>query len=102
MSPPLEPFSALATLPLYSCRQRMSLDMRFPTVVFTLACSLRALSAEPGWWMIEPIRWIQTNLPETDAALNPQEFVGQIADYDGNVLLMTMGEISAYYPSRVQ
>jgi uncharacterized lipoprotein YddW (UPF0748 family) len=55
-----------------------------------------------GWWMTEPIRWIQTNLPETDAALNPRKFVSQIADYDGNVLLMTMGGISAYYPSRVQ
>jgi hypothetical protein len=51
--------------------------------------------------MTEPIRWIQTNLPETDAALNPQKFVSQVADYDGNVLLMTMGGISAYYPSKV-
>jgi hypothetical protein len=80
----------------------MSSKMRFTTAVFAFACSIGALSAEQGWWMTEPIRWIQTNLPETDAALNPRKFVSQVADYDGNVLLMTMGGISAYYPSKVQ
>ena len=24
----------------------------------------------PGWWMTEPIRWVQTNLRETDTALD--------------------------------
>jgi hypothetical protein len=56
----------------------------------------------PGWWMTEPIRWVQTNLRETDAALNPQKFVGEIADFDANALLMAMGGISAFYPSKVQ
>ena len=31
---------------------------------------------QPGWWMTEPIRWMQTNLRETDAALNPKQFIG--------------------------
>lgn len=52
--------------------------------------------------MREPIRWVQTNLRETDAALEPRRFVSQIADFDANVLLMAMGGISAFYPSRVQ
>jgi len=58
--------------------------------------------AEPGWWMREPIRWIQTNLRETDAALEPRPFIGQIADFDANVLLMSMGGIAAFYPTRVR
>ena len=39
------------------------------------ACLLLSLamlvSAQPGWWMREPIRWVQTNLRETDATLDP-------------------------------
>ena len=27
-------------------------------------------SAQQGWWMTEPIRWVQTNLRQTDAALD--------------------------------
>ena len=34
---------------------------------------------QPGWWMTEPIRWLQTNLRETDAALNPKQFVADVA-----------------------
>jgi hypothetical protein len=60
------------------------------------------VSADPGWWMKEPIRWVQTNLRENDAALDPQRFVGEIADFDGNALLMAMGGISAFYPSSVK
>lgn len=60
------------------------------------------LNAQTGWWMQEPIRWVQTNLRENDAALDPRKFVGQVADFDANALLMAMGGISAFYPSRVQ
>ncbi len=52
--------------------------------------------------MREPIRWVQTNLRETDAALDPQRFIGQIGDFDANVLLMAMGGIAAFYPSQVR
>jgi hypothetical protein len=52
--------------------------------------------------MREPIRWIQTNLRETDAALEPRSFVQQVADFDANVLLMAMGGISSFYPTKVQ
>ncbi len=58
--------------------------------------------AEPGWWMTEPIRWVQTNLRETDAALKPAPFVAQVADFDANALLMAMGGISAFYPTKVK
>jgi hypothetical protein len=52
--------------------------------------------------MREPIRWVQTNLRETDASLEPRRFIGQVAEFDANVLLMAMGGISAFYPSKVQ
>ncbi len=54
-----------------------------------------------GWWMRQPIRWLQTNLRETDAALNPRKFVADVADFGANVLLMSGGGISAHYPSKV-
>ncbi len=58
--------------------------------------------AQQGWWMQEPIRWIQTNLRETDAALDPQRLVDQLVDFRANVLLIGMGGIVAYYPTRVE
>jgi len=65
-----------------------------------LLCAMSA--GQQGWWMKEPIRWVQTNLRETDASLNPRKFVEQVADFNANALLMAMGGISAFYPSRVQ
>ena len=29
-----------------------------------------ALTAQEGWWMTEPIRWVQTNLRQVDATLD--------------------------------
>lgn len=59
-------------------------------------------SGEPGWWMTEPIRWLQTNLRETDAALNPKQFIAEVASFNANVLMMSAGGITALYPSKVQ
>ncbi len=57
---------------------------------------------EPGWWMTEPIRWLQTNLRETNAALNPKQFIQDVANFNANVLMMSAGGITAHYPSNVQ
>src|SRR5579863_4799694 len=61
-----------------------------------------ALSAEQGWWMTEPIRWVQTNLRQTDADLDPNRLVFQLADMRANVLLIGMGGIAAYYPTQTE
>ncbi|HEV2274656.1 MAG TPA: hypothetical protein VGR96_10845 [Acidobacteriaceae bacterium] len=58
--------------------------------------------SEPGWWLTEPIRWLQTNLRETDAALNPSKFITDVANFHANVLMMSAGGITALYPSNVQ
>src|ERR1700742_2829357 len=59
-------------------------------------------TAEPGWWMTEPIRWLQTNLRETNAALNPKEFIAEVIRFNANVLMMSAGGITALYPSKVE
>jgi hypothetical protein len=59
-------------------------------------------AAAQGWWMTEPIRWVQTNLRETDAALDPVRLADQLADMRANVVLMGMGGICAYYPTQVE
>jgi uncharacterized lipoprotein YddW (UPF0748 family) len=58
-------------------------------------------NTEPGWWMVEPIRWLQTNLRETNAALNPRQFIAEVASFNANVLMMSAGGITALYPSKV-
>jgi hypothetical protein len=56
-------------------------------------------SAQEGWWMREPIRWVQTNLRQTDAGLDAGRLIGELADMRANVLLEGMGGIAAYYPT---
>jgi hypothetical protein len=68
---------------------------------FIIALAPTPARAEDGWWMREPIRWVQTNLRETDAALDPRHLVDQIAAYRANVLHFSMGGIVAFYHPRV-
>ena len=51
--------------------------------------------------MNEPIRWVQTNIRQTDAGQDVKRLVGQLADMRANVLLEGMGGIVAYYPTQV-
>ena len=51
--------------------------------------------------MREPIRWVQTNLRETDATLDPKHLIDQLADLRANVLHFSMGGIVAHYHPRV-
>ena len=60
------------------------------------------IAARQGWWMTEPIRWVQTNLRQTDAALDARRLVDQLSDMRANVLLIGMGGIAAYYPTKVE
>ncbi|HWF48348.1 MAG TPA: hypothetical protein VG168_15175 [Bryobacteraceae bacterium] len=65
------------------------------------ACAIvLPLLGEQGWWMREPIRWVQTNLRETDADLDAEHLVAQLTAMRANVLLMGMGGIVAYYPTK--
>jgi len=52
------------------------------------------------WWMDEPFRLVQTNLRETDTALDPKHLVQQLVDFPANVLLFGMGGIVAHYPTK--
>ncbi len=70
-------------------------------IILLLALALTC-GAGQGWWMTEPIRWVQTNLRETDAGLDPVRIAEQLADMKANVLLEGMGGIAAYYPTKVE
>lgn len=58
--------------------------------------------AQEGWWMREPIRWVQNNLRQVDATLDAKRLAEQLADMRANVVLMGMGGIVSYYPTSVQ
>ena len=60
------------------------------------------LAAQPRWWMDEPVRLVQTNLRETDSALDARRLAQQVADFGANALLFNMGGIVAQYPTRVE
>jgi hypothetical protein len=60
------------------------------------------VGAQEGWWMTEPIRWVQTNLRQTDAGLDAVRLANQLAEMRANVLLQGMGGIAAYYPTTTE
>lgn len=69
-------------------------------------CCMAALipimnAANPArWWMDQPVRLVQTNLRETDAAVSPVRIVQRVADFPANALLIGMGGIVAFYPTK--
>ena len=60
-----------------------------------------AKAADARWWMTEPIRFLQTNLSETDSTVDPRQLVAAVADFGANTFLVNMGGIVAQYPTRV-
>src|SRR5689334_12504225 len=66
----------------------------------TIAVGVAAAAPEQGWWMTEPLRWLQLNLRQTDAAANPRHIVDEVERFHVNVLHFGMGGIVAYYPTR--
>ncbi len=58
-------------------------------------------SADERWWKHEPIRFLQTNLSETDSTVDPRALVAAVSDFGANTFLMNMGGIVAQYPTRI-
>ncbi len=51
------------------------------------------------WWEMNRVRLVQTNLRETDAGLDPERLVRDLADMSANTLMMNTGGIVAFYPT---
>ena len=60
-----------------------------------------ARPSDERWWKREPIRFLQTNLSETDSTTDPRTLVAAVADFGANTFLMNMGGIVAQYPTKV-
>jgi hypothetical protein len=69
--------------------------------IWLALCAATMVQAQSGWWMREPIRWVQTNLRETDATLDPKRLIDQMVEYKANVLHFSMGGIVAHYHPQV-
>ncbi len=68
------------------------------SLLFLLALPL---AAQSGWWTSQPVRWLQTNLREPDAAVDPRKLVDDAARFHANVLHINVGGIVAFYPTEV-
>lgn len=64
-----------------------------------LAGPPQAQTTDQRWWHRQPIRFLQTNLSETDSAVDPRALVAAVADFGANTFLMNMGGIVAQYPT---
>jgi hypothetical protein len=60
------------------------------------------VSPSSNWWRGRSIRWLQTNLRESDAAIDPVRFIGEIAALHVNTALINAGGITAYYPTDIE
>jgi hypothetical protein len=79
----------------------MRTAMRVLLVFLLFLAATPVIGAEKGWWIREPLRWLQTNFRQTDAAVDAKQLVVQAAALKANVLHVGMGGIAAYYPTRV-
>lgn len=79
--------------------------VRFVAGVFVAAvattATFSAQSPARSWWLEEPIRFFQTNLPETASTLDAKRYIDQIADFPANTILFNLGGIVAQYPTEV-
>src|SRR5262245_32977801 len=96
-----------------STNKKPKVKIAFRRVSFTMGMAVLSLCSlmsngegqeggQEGWWMKEPIRWVQTNLRQTDAGLDARRLAEQLAEMRANVVLMGMGGIAAYYPTAVE
>ncbi len=76
-----------------------SLAVGVMVVAFTMNQEPAAMQGR--WWLDQPIRFIQTNLSETNSTVDPKALVAAVADFRANTFLMNMGGIVAQYPTRV-
>ena len=60
-----------------------------------------ARGTDTRWWMTEPVRFLQTNLSETDSTVDPRALVAAVADVGANTFLVNMGGIVAQYPTKI-
>jgi hypothetical protein len=51
--------------------------------------------------MTEPVRFLQTNLSETNSTVDPSALVAAVAEFGANTFLLNMGGIVAQYPTSV-
>src|SRR5262245_37024705 len=65
------------------------------------ALTASAAAQSKKWWLDEPVRFLQTNLSETDSTVDPKALVAAVADFGANTFLVNMGGIVAQYPTRV-
>jgi len=75
--------------------------MRAGTILASMLLPLAAAAAEEGWWMREPIRWIQNNIRDKDDTVDAKVLAETLADFKANVLLFGMGGIVAHYPTDI-
>ncbi|MGH9372279.1 MAG: hypothetical protein ACRD15_12170 [Vicinamibacterales bacterium] len=61
----------------------------------------RFSTAQSRWWLDEPVRFLQTNLSETDSTVDPKALVSAVVEFPANTFLVNMGGIVAQYPTRV-
>jgi hypothetical protein len=73
--------------------------LRFATGGATVL--LLATAGRSRWWLDEPVRFLQTNLSETNSTVDPKALVAAVADFKANTFLMNMGGIVAQYPTKV-
>ncbi len=61
-----------------------------------------SINVSSDWWKGRAIRWLQTNLREPDAAIDPIKYVDEIAALNVNTALVNAGGITAYYPTDIE
>jgi hypothetical protein len=77
------------------------MSMRFRALLLIIALAGSTSVAQTRWWLDEPVRFVQTNLSESDSTVDPKTLVAAVAEFPANTFLVNMGGIVAQYPTKV-
>lgn len=72
--------------------------LTYLAVLFPFICN----SQDAGWWKKNNLRVVQTNLPDFVAGdIEPAEFVKDLEEMSANTLIINVGGIMAFYPTKL-
>jgi hypothetical protein len=72
-------------------------------LIALLVMATPSAAEESPWWMTEPIRLVQTNLPlHYVGEADPEALAASVADYPANTWLLNLGGIYANYPTELE
>ena len=75
------------------------------TIIFLILIrfiSPASAETQNKWWLVKPMRLIQTNLRDIDADIDIDRYIRDVKDYNAQAVMFNIGGIVAFYPTELE